>query len=126
MISESYALPQRNKNHGPRLKTIRSLTPAALKARLDSSEPLELLDVRNDRERSFAIIEPSRQLVLEEEQRLVTLPRDTPLVFYCHNGLRSQRAAQRFLLRGFSNVYNLEGGIEAWANTVDPSVPHYE
>ena len=46
-------------------------------------------------------------------------------MFHCHHGGRSQRAAEHFLALGFRNVANLAGGIDAWSQEVDPSVPRY-
>jgi monothiol glutaredoxin len=56
---------------------------------------------------------------------LLRLERDTPIVFQCHHGVRSQQAAEYFRREGFRNLYNLQGGIEAWSLLVDPSVPRY-
>ena len=53
------------------------------------------------------------------------LDKATPLYFHCHHGQRSQQAAAFFLSHGFSNVYNVSGGIDAWSLEVDPSVPRY-
>ena len=53
------------------------------------------------------------------------LPRDTLLVFHCHHGIRSQSAGQHFVAKGFTNVCNVVGGIEAWSLRVDGSVPRY-
>ncbi len=62
----------------------------------------------------------------EGAERLIeTLPKDTPLVFHCHSGGRSQVAAERYRLRGFVNVHNLVVGIDAWSLHVDPTVPRY-
>jgi monothiol glutaredoxin len=47
------------------------------------------------------------------------------LVLHCHHGGRSQAAAEHFRSRGFTNVHNLVGGIDAWSTDVDPSVPRY-
>jgi monothiol glutaredoxin len=47
------------------------------------------------------------------------------LVFHCHHGGRSQRAAEHFAALGFTNVWNVAGGIDAWSQEVDPSVPRY-
>ena len=63
-----------------------------------------------------------RQTALAE---LDDLPKDTPLVFQCHHGGRSQRAAEMFVARGFVEVYNLIGGIDAWSDRIDPSIPKY-
>ena len=57
--------------------------------------------------------------------RLQDLPRDRGIVVYCHSGARSGRAARFLRERGFARVYNLRGGIDAWAREVDPSMPTY-
>jgi monothiol glutaredoxin len=46
-------------------------------------------------------------------------------VFHCHHGQRSQAAAEHYLGQGFTQVFNLVGGIEAWSRDVDPTVPRY-
>ena len=53
------------------------------------------------------------------------LDKATPIAFHCHHGGRSQNAAEHFLSKGFKNVYNLAGGIDAWSRDVDPKVPRY-
>ena len=50
---------------------------------------------------------------------------DTALVFHCHHGGRSQAAADHYLKHGFTTVYNVAGGIDAWSSDVDPTVPRY-
>ena len=49
----------------------------------------------------------------------------TPIVVLCHHGMRSKSAAERILRDGFTQVYNLEGGIDAWSQKVDTTVPRY-
>lgn len=92
---------------------------------LDRQEPLELIDVRTEAERRIARIEGARHLDAAAFEHLDGLDRDRLLVFHCHHGIRSQAMAQRFLSQGWSRVCNLVGGIEAWSQTVDPSVPRY-
>jgi monothiol glutaredoxin len=46
-------------------------------------------------------------------------------VFQCHHGGRSRAAAERFLAEGYKRVYNLEGGIDAWSQQIDPSIARY-
>ena len=92
---------------------------------LDGGAPLELWDVRTEAERRIARIEGARHLDQAGADRIEDLPRDTPLVFHCHHGIRSQAAGQRFLAKGFTNVCNVVGGIEAWSLLVDPSVARY-
>jgi monothiol glutaredoxin len=107
------------------LTTVRQITAVELKAMLDSGTPLQLLDVRTDAERAIARIEGARLLDQAAVDDLQQLDRSTPLVFHCHHGMRSQRAAQHFVAQGFTNVCNVSGGIDAWSMTVDPTVPRY-
>ena len=66
--------------------------------------------------------EVAQLLDAELEKALEEAPKDKPLVFFCHHGGRSQRAAEQFVSRGFKKVYNVVGGIDAWSQSVDPSV----
>ena len=86
---------------------------------LDRGEPLVLVDVRTPAERAIATIEGARLLDQTCHDALLELDRDTALVFQCHHGIRSQAAAEYFEQAGFSNLYNLEGGIDAWSRLVD-------
>ena len=105
--------------------SIRQLSAAELKAWIDSGAPLELVDVRTDWERALAKIEGSRLLDRAYHEALLLLDRDTPIVFQCHHGIRSQQAAEYFRREGFRNLSNLDGGIDAWSVLVDPLVPRY-
>jgi monothiol glutaredoxin len=104
---------------------VEQISAVDLKAWLDQAEPPTLIDVRTPGERDMAKIDGARLLDQPLHDHLLTLDRDTPLVFQCHHGMRSQAAAQYFLKLGFRRVYNLIGGIEAWSQDVDPSVPRY-
>ena len=53
------------------------------------------------------------------------MPFDAPLALLCHHGGRSQQAAEHFRELGYRAVYNIEGGIDGWAESVDPSLPRY-
>jgi monothiol glutaredoxin len=96
-----------------------------LKQMIDSGQPFELVDVRSEDERALSRIEGSRLLDQAYHDDLLTRDRNTPIVFQCHHGVRSQGAAEYFLQHGFRNLYNLQGGIDAWSQLVDPSVPRY-
>jgi monothiol glutaredoxin len=104
---------------------VRSLSAEELKAKLDAGEKLELIDVRTPEEREIASIAGARLLDDGLLQELAGLDRDTTLVFHCHHGGRSQRAAEQFVAQGFRSVYNLTGGIDSWSLDVDPDVPRY-
>jgi monothiol glutaredoxin len=111
-----------NPNEPPK---VRQLAPKELASRLKAGEKLALFDVRTAGERDIAKIEGARLLDREAEDEIMTLPKDTTLVFHCHHGGRSQSAAEHFLAKGFRNVHNLAGGIDAWSVEVDPKVPRY-
>ena len=84
---------------------------------------MRLYDVRTDEERAAAKIDAAVQLTPEVQQELLELPKDTPLYFHCKAGGRSMQAATHFLSNaGFTNVYNVDGGILAWAQFIDPTL----
>lgn len=112
----------RNPNAPP---PVTQLEVEELKTKLDAGEPLELFDVRDGAERERGHIEGSKLVDQAMVDHIETLPKDAALVFYCHTGQRSQSAAEHFRGRGFTNVYNVAGGIDAWSQRVDPSVPRY-
>ncbi len=103
---------------------VRQMTPQQLKEKLDKKQ-LRLYDVRTEQERAGAAIAGSIHLTDKTRGSLDMLPKDTVLVFHCHHGGRSQQAADHYAQRGFRNVYNLAGGIDAWSQTVDPTVKRY-
>ena len=104
---------------------VKSLSPKEAKAMLDKGEAKLLVDVRTDEERAKAKIEGAKHLTTESAAELDKLDKSTPIIFHCHHGMRSRSAAQRYAEEGFSNVYNLEGGIDAWSLEVDPKVARY-
>lgn len=112
-----------NPNEPPR---VRQMSATELKAMMDRGLSFELVDVRTEEERAVAKIEGSRLLNEEGHHYLQSLDRNTTIVFHCHHGIRSQSAAEYFLReKSFRNVYNLQGGIDAWSQLVDLSVPRY-
>lgn len=99
-----------------------------LAARLAGAGPrddVRLLDVRTPEELAIARIDGFRRLDEAEVRALRGLDRETELVFLCHHGMRSEAAARHFVGLGFRNVWNVEGGIDAWSREVDPKVPRY-
>lgn len=105
--------------------TVKPMSATELKARLDAGEELHVFDVRTEKERAMAKIEPSTRFDDAAEAELEALPKGAPLVFICHHGIRSQGVAQTYLGKGYTNVYNLTGGIDAWSVQIDSSVPRY-
>ncbi len=98
---------------------------ADLKERMDAGEKLRLIDVRTPMEREIAVIEPSTLLDAALFETLVDDDDGTPVVFYCHHGIRSASAAAFFAHKGLERAINLEGGIDAWSLAIDPEIERY-
>jgi sulfur-carrier protein adenylyltransferase/sulfurtransferase len=106
--------------------TIPEISPHELKQRMDAGEPFELIDVREPFEYEIARIEGAKLIPLGEiAERLDELEREQPIIVHCHSGKRSAQAVRLLQQRGFAKVYNLEGGIDAWSEQIDPNVPQY-
>ncbi|MBA2743288.1 MAG: molybdopterin-synthase adenylyltransferase MoeB [Chthoniobacterales bacterium] len=91
-----------------------------------AGENLTLLDVREPFEDEIARIDGRVLIPLGElPDRVNEIPPSTPVVVYCHSGVRSAHAAQLLRQAGIEQVYNLTGGIEAWSTEVDSTVPRY-
>ncbi len=104
---------------------VEQLTPQALKEKLEAGESLRLYDAREQHEFERARIAGATLLDDAAMSEIMSLPKDTPLVFYCHYGQRSQGTAEHFRMQGFTRLFNLAGGIDAWSREVDSSVPRY-
>ena len=102
------------------------LTPGELKQRLDQREPLVLLDVRQDWETRLCRLDNAVHIPIEEiELRSDELDSAAEIIVYCHQGVRSAAVAEYLRGLGFVNARNLAGGLDAWARTVDLSMPRY-
>jgi len=106
---------------------VEGLSPTEVERRLrDGPAGPVLLDVREPFERGLARIHPSVHIPMQEiPGRLSEIPRDRPLIVYCHTGVRSAMVAGFLEQRGYRQVANLNGGIDAWSREVDRRVPRY-
>jgi monothiol glutaredoxin len=104
---------------------VQEINVQQLKELLDGDAPIELFDVRTPKERELAALEASRLLDRSVQDHIFNLPKDTPLYFICHSGGRSRQAAEFFVNQGYTRVYNVDGGIDAWSRDIDPDVPRY-
>jgi len=111
----------------PIVDGIPQMSVEQFKARRDAGTAPFLLDVREPHE--YAIVDMGAPLIPVGElaQRLheLTFPKHTEVVIHCKSGARSQRAALILKENGYSNVTNLAGGITAWADRIDKSLPKY-
>jgi len=97
-----------------------------LKRKRDAREAIQLIDVREPFEFEIARIDGAKLIPLGQlANRLHELKRNGQTVVHCHTGMRSAQAVQMLRQTGFTNVYNLEGGIDAWANEIDPAMQKY-
>jgi len=96
------------------------------KQMLDRGEKPVIIDVREPDEYNICKIEGSKLIPLAQvPQRMNEIPKDKPVVVHCKMGARSMRAVQFLREQGYTNCKNLAGGIDAWAERIDPSVPRY-
>ena len=102
------------------------ITPRELKDRIDRGESPFILYVRNPEEISICRIAGSTVIPLPElSNRIGELDRSTAMVVHCKSGMRSQKAITLLRSQGFDRLANLTGGILAWIDEVDPSLPKY-
>lgn len=106
--------------------TAMQISPADLKAALNSQEPPRLLDVRS-REEYEAVRLPGADLMTQPllQEFFHQGDKTRPVVVYCHHGQRSLDAAAYLIGHGFQDVKSLAGGIDAWSTEVDSTVPRY-
>ncbi len=102
------------------------LNPAEVKQLLDSGRKLVLLDVREPDEVALVRIPGAVHIPMGDiPGRLHELDPDADMVVYCHHGMRSANVIAFLRQRDFRNLANLTGGIDAWSQSVDPSLPRY-
>jgi rhodanese-related sulfurtransferase len=105
---------------------IREVSVGELKEARDSGEKPLVLDVREDWELQLARIPDVVHVPMNQlPARLGEFDRATPIIVMCHAGGRSLRVAHYLSNQGFTNVANLSGGISAWSDSVDATVPRY-
>jgi monothiol glutaredoxin len=103
---------------------VRQLSVQELAERVKKGD-IVVVDIRGEAERARAPFEGAVVLDRESMAKLEAMPKDTGLAFLCHHGNSSQGAAEYFRRKGFSDVNNIAGGINAWSLEIDPSVPTY-
>lgn len=106
---------------------MQSLTPRELHERLQGDEPPLLLDVREPWEAEIVRLPGSHLLPMSRLHPGVRdeLPRERDIAVICHHGIRSAQVAAWLESAGLTRVFNLTGGIDAWAREVDPRLPVY-
>lgn len=111
-----------------REQLIQQLTAQQLAEKLQQQPAPLLLDVRQPDEVARCKIAGAKNMPMHlVPLYLDELPDDQVIVVYCHHGMRSQSVIQYLLEAGFDaeNLYNLQGGIDSWAQAIDPAMPRY-
>jgi len=102
------------------------IAPADLKSRLDRGDRLVIVDVREPHEYEINHIRGSRLIPLGQvPERMHELSSADEIILHCKAGLRSAKALAILRQAGFSRLKNLTGGIDRWAQEIDPTLPRY-
>ena len=105
------------------LKSISAVDTAFL---LENNSEAVILDVREKGELSICHIERALHIPIAEiPNRYEELPKNVPLIVFCHHGMRSLKVVQYLQEKGYQNVLNLTDGINDWAKTVDRKMSQY-
>ncbi len=111
----------------PVVDGIPQITVEQLKSKLDAKENIFVLDVREPHE--YQIVNIGAPLIplgsIESRINELAEHKNDEVVIHCKSGGRSQKAALALKAAGFTNVSNLTGGITAWADKIDPTMPKY-
>ncbi|MES2731114.1 MAG: molybdopterin-synthase adenylyltransferase MoeB [Bacteroidota bacterium] len=105
---------------------MRELTPAELQEKLDSGESWTIVDVREPYEYDICHLPDTLLIPMSQVSRhLDQIPKDSPVVVYCHHGMRSAHVIRQLQQQGYINLHNLAGGIDSWAREVDEEMEKY-
>ena len=103
-----------------------AISVSDLKDKIDKKDPLVILDVREQFEWDIARIDGAKLIPLDQlPDRLSEIDANAEIVALCHTGVRSAWAVQFLQGHGFKRSFNLEGGIAAWADQIDPAMQKY-
>lgn len=101
------------------------ITVHDVKAKLDSADPVALIDCREENEWAYCRIDGALHIPMAQTmQRLDEIPTDQPVIVYCHHGSRSAQVVRFLQAQGISAL-NMAGGIDAWSRHIDPAVRRY-
>ncbi|MCG8323883.1 MAG: hypothetical protein MI673_00065 [Thiotrichales bacterium] len=105
---------------------MQEISPAELNQLKSDTEAMQILDVREPWEFEICRIEGSRNIPMNDiPGQLENIDREQTIAVVCHHGMRSLQIAGFLEANGFTRVLNLQGGIHAWAETVDPAMEKY-
>jgi rhodanese-related sulfurtransferase len=105
----------------------KEITPAEVKAKLDSGSAILMIDVREPEERQICRIEGSELIPMRSiPLHLSELESESKeIVVFCHHGVRSLSVVDWLRRQGVENCRSMAGGIDLWSRQIDPAVPRY-
>lgn len=105
---------------------MKSISVEALKSKMDEGAPFQLIDVREQYEREICHLNSEHIPLADLLNEIGRLRKDIPVILHCRSGDRAKAAVAALEQKhGFDNVYNLDGGIMAWADRFDPNMEKY-
>ena len=104
---------------------MKEISVSELKARLDSGDDIQIIDVRERNEYEYCNIGGDPMPMGEIMRNLDRIAKEKDVIVHCKSGGRSGSIVNALMARGFTNVINLRGGIIAWSQEIDPSIPKY-
>ncbi len=123
---EFCGIPQQEAQDVSEQTGVPEITVTDLKSKLDAGEPLFVLDVREPHEYDICRLDGTTLIPLGQlPNRVNELNSADDIVVHCKSGMRSAKAVGFLQQAGFAKVKNLKGGILAWSDQIDPSVPKY-
>lgn len=114
--------------NGDTLKDVPQMSPSELKARLDAGEHPLILDVREPHEWEISNLSDEGAILIPKDQvleRMGELDTAREIVVQCRTGGRSAQVVKVLQQHGFTKIHNLDGGINRWAEEIDPELPTY-
>jgi len=104
---------------------MKTLTVTELKTWMDTRKDFQLVDVRETQEFTFCNIGGDLIPLGTLLQNTHRISKDKPVALLCRSGKRSGMAQSQLEAAGFTNLYNIDGGILRWSDEIDPSIPKY-
>ena len=104
---------------------MKEITVTELKKLIDSKADIQLIDVREEHEVEICDIGGEHIPMGDVMDNLDNISKTKQVIIHCRSGARSGAICQALETQGYTNVYNLKGGIIAWADSIDPSLTKY-
>lgn len=109
-----------------RKSAIKEISAEELKSKLDNGERITLIDVREMDEYKICHLEQAKLILLRQlPKHLNEIDKNQLTILYCHHGMRSAQAVMWLNQNGFANVVSLRGGIDEWAQKIEPEMERY-